>query len=99
MYAYPLPDLLLRNHTLSGDGKVPESVRTPAVADWLKDVALRDLTLQEKHAACIDANGDVYQWGDGFFGSPGPSSSSSGKPMLTLRGKVSIYGACADFQR
>lgn len=76
-----------RNHTLSADGRIPESVRTPAVADWLQDVALRDLALQEKHAACIDANGDVYQWGDGFFGSSGSASSSSGKPVLTLRGK------------
>ena len=63
------------------------------MADWLKDIALRDLALQEKHAACIDAKGDVYQWGDGFFGSSESSSSSSGKPLLTLRGKVRVYAA------
>ncbi|KAF7796898.1 hypothetical protein EIP86_008083 [Pleurotus ostreatoroseus] len=77
-----------KTHTLSSDDHVPESIRTPAVADWLKDVALRDLVLHERHAACIDAKGDVYQWGDGFFGSAGPeNASTSGKPALTLRGK------------
>ena len=68
---------------------MPESVRTPAVAGWLKDVALRDLGLHEEHGACIDALGDVYQWGDGFFGTHNSGdATSSGKPVLTLRGKV-----------
>lgn len=84
-----------RNHLLSADGQISESIRTPAVADWLQNVALRDLALQEQHAACIDANGDVYQWGDGFFGSPGSASPSSSKPVLTLRGKVRLYALCA----
>lgn len=30
----------------------------------------------------------MYQWGDGFFGSAG---NASGKPLLTLRGKVCEY--------
>ncbi|KAI0693747.1 RCC1/BLIP-II [Cytidiella melzeri] len=78
-----------RAHTLSSDRDVPESIRTPAVADWLEGVALRDLVLHEKHAACIDAKGDVYQWGDGYFGTIDAAAhpSSSGKPSLTLRGK------------
>ena len=80
---------LLRNHTLSSDKEVAEFVRTPAVTDWLKGVALRDLSVHERHAACIDANGDVYQWGDGFFGTePG---SSRARPQLTLRGKVCSF--------
>lgn len=58
-----------------------DSVRYPVGAEFLKDVALRDLALAEQHAACVDARGDVYQWGDGF-------SSSSRKPTLTLRNKV-----------
>ncbi|PCH38606.1 RCC1/BLIP-II [Wolfiporia cocos MD-104 SS10] len=74
-----------KNHVLDLDGQTPESIRTPAAAAWLEDVALRDLALHERHAACVDARGDVYQWGDGFSGRPG--SSSSGKPSLTLRGK------------
>ena len=79
-----------RSHTLSLQKEVPESVRTPAVADWLEGVALRDLVLQENHAACIDARGDVYQWGDGYFGTANTTAdaSSSGKPVLTLRNKV-----------
>ncbi|KAI0340522.1 RCC1/BLIP-II [Trametopsis cervina] len=78
-----------RTHVLSSEKDVPESVRTPAVADWLDGIALRDLTLHDSHAACIDAKGDVYQWGDGFFGLQESASrpSSSGKPTLTLRGK------------
>lgn len=82
---------LLRNHTLSSDKEVAEFVRTPAVTDWLKGVALRDLSVHERHAACIDANGDVYQWGDGFFG-PSSTASTSGKPVLTLRSKVRSHG-------
>ncbi|EKM55652.1 uncharacterized protein PHACADRAFT_121379 [Phanerochaete carnosa HHB-10118-sp] len=86
-----------KNHLLSADSQIPDSVRTPAAVDWLQDIALRDIALQEKHAACIDANGDVYQWGDGFFGSSGSASSSSGKPVLTLRGKnVMCLQATAD---
>ncbi|KAI0086302.1 regulator of chromosome condensation 1/beta-lactamase-inhibitor protein II [Irpex rosettiformis] len=78
-----------RSHTLSSNKAAPESVRTPAVADWLEGVALRDLVLQENHTACIDARGDVYQWGDGYFGtiSSAADASSSGKPALTLRNK------------
>jgi hypothetical protein len=60
-----------------------DSVRNPAGAEWLKDIALRDLTLQERHAACVDARGDVYQWGAGF-------SPSSTEPTITLRNKVRI---------
>ena len=75
---------MLRNHIL--DGELPESVRVPANSNWFKNVAMRDLVLQENHAACVDARGDVYQWGDGFFGSaPG---SSNAQPELTLKGKV-----------
>ncbi|KAI6036529.1 regulator of chromosome condensation 1/beta-lactamase-inhibitor protein II, partial [Pisolithus microcarpus] len=41
----------------------------PQTSAWLENVALRDLALHERHAACVDARGDVYQWGDGFFSS------------------------------
>ena len=76
-----------RNHVLGDD--VPESVRVPTDAAWFKNVALRDLVLHEQHAACVDARGDVYQWGDGFFGStPGQSHA---RPELTLKGKVRVF--------
>ncbi|KAI0831122.1 RCC1/BLIP-II [Trametes gibbosa] len=72
-----------KTHVLDDD--LPEAVRVPTSSEWFENVALRDLELHEYHAACVDARGDVYQWGDGFFGSePG---SSHGKPRLTLRGK------------
>ncbi|KAI0646886.1 RCC1/BLIP-II [Trametes meyenii] len=70
-------------HTL--DGELPESVRLPSSSEWFNNVALRDLAIHEQHAACVDARGDVYQWGDGFSGNS--SGSSHAKPRLTLRGK------------
>jgi len=68
-------------------GISPEALRTPTVAKWLDGVALRDLQLHQKHAACIDACGDVYQWGEGFFGD---SLKGACSPRLTLRGKVRL---------
>lgn len=65
-----------------------QRVQYPVNASWLKDVALRDLRLHERHAACVDARGDVYQWGDGFFGSNPTSKSEPQGPKLTLRGHV-----------
>ncbi|EIW60539.1 RCC1/BLIP-II [Trametes versicolor FP-101664 SS1] len=72
-----------KTHILEGD--LPESVRVPTPSEWFDNVALRDLALHEQHAACVDARGDLYQWGDGFFGSE-PGSSRT-KPRVTLRGK------------
>lgn len=60
----------------------PDSIRTPAIAEWLEDVALRDLVLHKDHAACVDARGDVYQWGAGYFG-----SAKHDSPALTLQKK------------
>ena len=73
------------DHELSPASSDSGVIRTPTNATWLDNIALRDLQLHEKHAACVDARGDVYQWGDGFFG-----KASSGTPSakLTLRGKV-----------
>jgi hypothetical protein len=61
-------------------------IRTPAVASFLQDVALRDLAVHATHAVCVDGRGDVYQWGDGFFEQK--SASDDRKPLLTLQGKV-----------
>ncbi|KAJ3504015.1 hypothetical protein NLJ89_g8163 [Agrocybe chaxingu] len=69
--------------TISPDKPSDDPLRTPAVAQWLNGVALRDLQLHQTHAACIDARGDVYQWGEGFFGKDGGSHA----PKLTLREK------------
>ncbi|KDR81766.1 hypothetical protein GALMADRAFT_60407 [Galerina marginata CBS 339.88] len=72
------------NKTLSPDLPDSDNLRTPTVAQWLNGVALRDLQLHQKHAACVDAKGDVYQWGDSFFGEALPRAHH---PKLTLRGK------------
>ena len=70
-----------RQNLLSPESPV-DLIRSPAVAKWLENVALRDLVLHETHAACVDVRGDVYQWGNGFF------EGKSLQPVLTLRGKV-----------
>ncbi|KAF6764701.1 regulator of chromosome condensation 1/beta-lactamase-inhibitor protein II [Ephemerocybe angulata] len=75
-----------RTKLLSPNAKSNDTVRTPAVASWLDGVALRDLQLHENYAACIDANGDVYQWGEGFYGDLLPQSADRG-PRRTLTGK------------
>jgi alpha-tubulin suppressor-like RCC1 family protein len=78
---------LYSNKILSPEVSSEETLRTPTVAKWLDGVALRDLQLHQKHAACIDARGDVYQWGEGFFGE---SLRGVRSPKLTLRGKVRL---------
>ncbi|KAJ6455757.1 regulator of chromosome condensation 1/beta-lactamase-inhibitor protein II [Mycena sanguinolenta] len=64
---------------------VDYSVKQPFAPAWLNDVALRDLALHERHAACVDARGDVYQWGEGYNSSRTPGDD--GRPTRTLSGK------------
>ncbi|THU99335.1 RCC1/BLIP-II [Dendrothele bispora CBS 962.96] len=66
--------------TLVPGGSDAESIRRPLVASWLDNVALRDLVFHRDHAACVDARGDVYQWGKGF-------QKDHSKPILTLKGE------------
>ncbi|KAJ7343659.1 regulator of chromosome condensation 1/beta-lactamase-inhibitor protein II [Mycena albidolilacea] len=61
------------------------SVRQIFAPVWLNDVAMRDLALHERHAACVDARGDVYQWGEGYNTSRTPDAD--GRPTRTLSGK------------
>ncbi|TBU32306.1 RCC1/BLIP-II [Dichomitus squalens] len=72
-----------KTHVL--DDALPESIRVPSHSEWFNNVALRDLALHEQHAACVDARGDLYQWGDGFLGNE--AGSSRARPELTLKGK------------
>ncbi|KAI0255373.1 regulator of chromosome condensation 1/beta-lactamase-inhibitor protein II [Lactifluus subvellereus] len=74
-----------RSRIISPDASDVTQIRTPAVASFLQDVALRDLAVHATHAVCVDGRGDVYQWGDGFFGQR--SASDNRKPVLTLQGK------------
>ena len=82
---------IIRAHIISPDASDAAQIRSPVVASFLQDVALRDLAVHATHAACVDGRGDVYQWGDGFFGQRSASASGDdrlGKPVLTLQGKV-----------
>ncbi|KAK7043637.1 hypothetical protein VNI00_008248 [Paramarasmius palmivorus] len=74
---------------LSVDDSDTEHYRTPQIADWLSNVALRDLAFHKNHAACVDARGDVYQWGEGF-------SKENKRPLRTLSGKDIIQIQLAD---
>jgi len=51
------------NGALSPNTSKSRSIRTPTVATWLDDVALRDLRLHDSHAACVDARG-MFTSGD-----------------------------------
>ncbi|KAG8861942.1 hypothetical protein FRB96_002385 [Tulasnella sp. 330] len=73
-------------HTVSTDASYNPKSPSPFRSMSGAGVALRDLAFHEKHAACVDASGDIYQWGDGFFDLPSDSQSSPG-PALTLSGK------------
>ena len=58
------------------DNSKSEFIQSPTTAKWLDNVALRDLALHKEYVACVDARGDVYQWGQG------------GQPSPVLKGQV-----------
>ncbi|QRV86213.1 RCC1/BLIP-II protein [Ceratobasidium sp. AG-Ba] len=66
-------------------GVLKDNIRLPQDVPAWTDVALRDLALHEKHAACVDAAGDVYQWGTGYYGEL--AEAQVGEPQRTLTGK------------
>ena len=70
-------------------GGSEESLKSPAPLPWLDGVALLDLVLHETHAACVDARGDVYQWGK-----VSTQGSIATEPIRTLRGKVIVWTFC-----
>lgn len=43
-------------------------VKLPRKLDFFEKQALRGLCFGRTHAVAIDANGDLYQWGAGYFG-------------------------------
>ncbi|KAI0049695.1 RCC1/BLIP-II [Auriscalpium vulgare] len=80
-----------RSHVLSPGERASEQFRVPVDVAFLEGVALRDLAMHAAHAACVDARGDVYQWGDSFHASSSSAATAAGaggaKPTLTLQGK------------
>ncbi|KZO95773.1 RCC1/BLIP-II protein [Calocera viscosa TUFC12733] len=68
----------------SSSAATGNTIRSPQPLPHLSGVALRDLALHEKHGACVDAAGNVYQWGDGFFEA---TVEGARQPKLTLKGK------------
>ncbi|TKY87366.1 hypothetical protein EX895_004043 [Sporisorium graminicola] len=56
-----------RYNVVAPDAPQVTLVRSPRSIPFFDGVALRDINLQEKHGVAVDANGDVYQWGLGFF--------------------------------
>lgn len=76
-----------KSHIINPTEPKVDFVQYPTNVSWLENVALRDLALHERHAACVDARGDVYQWGDGFFSSVSTSEPEARRPKPTLLGK------------
>lgn len=59
-------------------------VKAPTFATHLGATPLRDLMIQEKYGAAIDARGDLWMWGAGH--------DPSGNVNRSLRGKVGARG-------
>ncbi|KAF9452253.1 RCC1/BLIP-II [Macrolepiota fuliginosa MF-IS2] len=78
-----------------GANEREKDIRHPTIATWLDNVALRDMQLHSRHAACVDARGDVYQWGDGFLG---PVLEGGAKPVPTLKGKNIVKLQLTEFK-
>ncbi|KAI6166953.1 regulator of chromosome condensation 1/beta-lactamase-inhibitor protein II [Pisolithus thermaeus] len=76
-----------KSHIINPTEPKVDVVQYPTNVSWLENVALRDLALHERHAACVDARGDVYQWGDGFFSSVSTFKPEARRPKPTLIGK------------
>lgn len=56
-----------RYNVVAPDAPSVTLIRSPRSIPFFDGVALRDICLQEKHGVAVDAQGDVYQWGLGFF--------------------------------
>ncbi|KAN0060888.1 hypothetical protein ACQY0O_006622 [Thecaphora frezii] len=56
-----------RYNVVAPDAPQITLVRLPRSIPYFDGVALRDIVLEEKHGVAVDANGDVLQWGLGFF--------------------------------
>jgi alpha-tubulin suppressor-like RCC1 family protein len=62
-----------------------EAVRYPRKVSCWNHIEIRDIAFSDKHAAAIDANGDVYQWGESFWQRSGIFGVFN--PVCTLKGR------------
>lgn len=67
------------------DAPAESPIRSPRILSFFNGWILRDLALAERHAAAIDINGDLYQWGAAT--SPDAASAEPAQPSLTVKGR------------
>jgi alpha-tubulin suppressor-like RCC1 family protein len=58
-----------RYNVVAPDSPTTTFVKSPRSIPYFDGMALRDISMEERHGAAVDANGDVMQWGLGFFDS------------------------------
>ncbi|KZT44140.1 RCC1/BLIP-II protein [Sistotremastrum suecicum HHB10207 ss-3] len=75
-----------KNHVLSSSSDEAAPIKRPELSPIISNTALRDLAVTEEYGVCVDARGDIYQWGDGFSGPLSPSDRPP-RPQKTLSGK------------
>ena len=56
-----------RYNVVAPDAPMTTFIKSPRSIPYFDGVALRDLSMEERHGVAVDANGDVFQWGLGFF--------------------------------
>lgn len=56
-----------RYNVVAPDTPLTTFIKSPRSIPYFDGMALRDLQMEERHAVAVDANGDILQWGLGFF--------------------------------
>lgn len=56
-----------RYNVVAPDTPLTTFIKSPRSIPFFDGMALRDLQMEERHAVAVDANGDILQWGLGFF--------------------------------
>ncbi|KAI9031260.1 regulator of chromosome condensation 1/beta-lactamase-inhibitor protein II [Hyaloraphidium curvatum] len=67
------------------DAPTESPIKVPRFLEFFDGWVLKDLALAERHAAAIDLNGDLYQWGTSTLASQ--ASTEPASPALTVKGK------------
>lgn len=69
--------------TLSPDNAAKQ-IRRPTAMTHLGSTPLRDMAIQEKYGAAVDARGDLWMWGVGYDPSGAVGRSLRGKKLCTI---------------